>query len=388
VSEQPPRVLHVGKYLPPVPGGIETYLGDLLRVSMRHGMPVGAIVHEKKGYPKPNPDDFGGAKIYSVPTFGQLLYAPVAPSFPWRLRQAIRDFKPDILHLHMPNTSVFAALLLPEARAIPWVVHWHADVDVGRMSLWMRLAYKVYKPFETALLRHTKSVIATSDDYLAASKPLQAWRDKCRVIPLAIDPERLVKPSDEQIKVAALMWPKPDETRFLAVGRLTYYKGYDLLIRAMKDVPSGSLVIVGEGELRSSLQRLIDELQLGDRVRLVGSVSASELAAIYAAADTFCMTSIDRSEAFGVATLEAASFHLSLVCAEIKGSGAPRVALSAGHVTMYQPANQNSLVDALASIAVRFSPGRPTRPVGRQAEHLDGVALGQEKPFLLEQLYF
>jgi rhamnosyl/mannosyltransferase len=360
VSEQPPRVLHVGKYLPPVPGGIETYLGDLLRVSMRHGMPVGAIVHEKRGYPKPNPDDFGGAKIYSVPTYGQLLYAPVAPSFPWRLRQAIRDFKPDILHLHMPNTSVFAALLLPEARAIPWVVHWHADVVVGRMSMWMRLAYKLYKPFETALLRYARSVIATSDDYLAASEPLQAWRQKCKVIPLAIDPERLVKPTNQQIKAAALMWPKPNETRFLAVGRLTYYKGYDLLIRAMKDVPSGSLVIVGEGELRSSLQKTINELQLGDRVRLTGSISSSDLSAFYAAADTFCMTSIDRSEAFGLVLLEAAYHGCDIISCHIDGSGVGSVASRLGQSTTPRHGITHALI--LKSGFRRPSPAEPAVP--------------------------
>jgi glycosyltransferase involved in cell wall biosynthesis len=330
VSERPPRVLHVGKYLPPVPGGIETYLGDLLRVSMRHGMPVGAIVHEKKGYPKPNPDDFGGAKIYSVPTYGQLLYAPVAPSFPWRLRQAIRDFKPDIVHLNMPNTSAFAALLLPEARKIPWVVHWHADVDVGRMGLWMRLAYKVYKPLENAVLRRATSITATSDDYLTASQSLRRWRAKCRVVPLEVDPTRLIVPTGEQINYAAALWPKPDETRFLAVGRLTYYKGYDLLIRAMSHVPSGSLVIVGDGELKSSLQELINESDLGDRVRLIGAVPASQLAACYAAADTFCMTSIDRSEAFGVVLLEAAHYGCQLLVLDIPGSGVGSVSASLG----------------------------------------------------------
>jgi glycosyltransferase involved in cell wall biosynthesis len=330
VSERPPRVLHVGKYLPPVPGGIETYLGDLLRVSMRHGMPVGAIVHEKQGYPKPNPDDFGGAKIYSVPTFGQLLYAPVAPSFPWRLRQAIRDFKPDILHLHMPNTSVFAALLLPEARAIPWVVHWHADVDVGRMSIWMRLAYKLYKPFETALLRHTKSIIATSEEYLAASQPLQDWQEKCRVVKLAVDFERLTIPTEDEVRTAAALWHQPSQTRFLAVGRLANYKGFDFLIGALRDIPTGTLVIVGDGPSRCLLEGLKEKLDLQDRVRLIGEVPSAELAAIFAAADVLCMVSFDRSEAFGLVILEAARFGTAIVAAEICGTPSAGIATRFG----------------------------------------------------------
>jgi glycosyltransferase involved in cell wall biosynthesis len=331
VSEQrQPRVLHIGKYLPPVPGGIETYLGDLLRVSMRHGLEVGAVVHGKKGYPDPNPADFGGAKIYTVPTCGQVLYAPVAPMFPWVLRKAIRDFKPDILHMHVPNTSVFCALFIPEALKIPWVLHWHADVDVGKMSLAMRVAYSVYQPLETALLRKSKLIIATSEEYLAASKPLLPWQDKCEVIPLAIDPERMGTPTETDIAAAARLWPRPNEARFLAVGRLTYYKGYDALIRGFAQSAFGSLVIVGDGECRQPLESLIIELNMRDRVRLVGTLPTITLAGCFSATDFFCMTSVDRSEAFGLVLLEAAYFGCGLLAFEIPGSGVGSVVRKLG----------------------------------------------------------
>ncbi len=322
MSEQrQPRVLHIGKYLPPVPGGIETYLGDLLRVSMRHGLEVGAVVHGKKGYPDPNPADFGGAKIYTVPTYGQVLYAPVAPMFPWVLRKAIREFKPDILHMHVPNTSAFWALFIPEARKIPWVLHWHADVDVGKMSLAMRVAYSAYKPFETALLRKSKLVVATSEEYLAASRPLLPWRDKCAIVPLGIDLERMVKPTTDQINTAKHRWSRPSQPRLLAVGRLAYYKGYDSLIRAIAETEAGSLVIVGDGEMSHSLTTLISDLELGQRVRLAGSLSAIELASCYAAADVLCMTSINRGEAFGLVLLEAAFHGCGLIVFDVAGSG-------------------------------------------------------------------
>ncbi len=316
-----PRVLHIGKYLPPVPGGIETYLGDLLRVSMRHGLEVGAVVHGKKGYPDPNPADFGGAKIYTVPTYGQVLYAPVAPMFPWVLRRAIKEFKPNILHMHVPNTSAFWALFIPEARKIPWVLNWHADVDVGRMSIAMGVAYSAYKLFENELLRKSQLVVTTSQEYLSASKPLRPWRSKCQVIPLGIDHERMIKPTVDQVKQAKDLWPRPSETRFLAVGRLAYYKGYDSLIRAFAQTTEGSLVIVGDGEMKAKLSQLILALKLGDRVALAGGLPSQELSAFYAAADVFCMTSSDRSEAFGVVLLEAAYYRCRIVALEILGSG-------------------------------------------------------------------
>ena len=315
-----PRVLHIGKYLPPVPGGIETYLGDLLRVSMRHGMTVGAIVHEKTGYPKPNPDDFGGAQIYSVPTYGQLLYAPVAPSFPWRLRQAIRDFKPDILHLHMPNTSVFAALLLPEALKIPWVVHWHADATSVR-DFSFRLAYSVYRPLESAILTIAKSVIATSTTYLACSAPLKSFRDKSVAIPLQTDTEKFRSIDARAIETARAMWPDPTKRKALAVGRLAAYKGFAVLISAAVHVPSVNLLIVGEGDRRADLQSLINRHGAGQQVRIIGSVDDKRLFALYAAADVLCVPSIDRSEAFGLVMLEAANFGTLVIANDIEGSG-------------------------------------------------------------------
>jgi glycosyltransferase involved in cell wall biosynthesis len=288
---------------------------------MRHGLEVGAVVHGKKGYPDPNPGDFGGAKIYTVPTYGQVFYAPVAPMFPWVLRKAIREFKPDILHMHVPNTSAFWALFIPEARKIPWVLHWHADVDVGKMSFAMRAAYRAYKPFENELLRKSKLVVATSEEYLAASKPLRQCQDKCQVVPLAIDPERMVTPTATEIAMAAKLWPRPDEPRFLAVGRLTHYKGYESLVHCFAKESRGSLVIVGDGELRSNLTSLIAELNLGDRVRLAGALPTASLASCFTAADVFLMTSIDRSEAFGLVLLEAASFGCRIIAFEVPGSG-------------------------------------------------------------------
>ncbi len=340
-----PRILHIGKYLPPVPGGIETYLGDILRVSIRHGLEVGAVVHGKRGYPDPNPADFGGAKIYTVPTHRQVLYAPLAPTFPLVLRRAIQEFKPDVLHMHVPNTSAFWALLVSGARRIPWVLHWHADVDVRSMSVVMKLAYLAYRFLEVKLLSKSKVVVATSEDYLAASSALLAWRNKCLVIPLGIDLQRMLKPTTEQKKSAIRFWPKPYEVRLLAVGRLAAYKGYSRLIRALASTQAGSLVIVGGGETSAALRSLVSELGLEDRVRFLGVLSSIEVAACYSAADTFCMASIDRSEAFGLVLLEAAYYRCKIVALNIPGSGVGSVTRRLGGVVMH--ALSNSAVASL-----------------------------------------
>jgi glycosyltransferase involved in cell wall biosynthesis len=201
------------------------------------------------------------------------------------------------------------------------------------MSLAMRVAYFAYKFFENALLRKSKLVVTTSQEYLSASKPLRPWRSKCQVIPLGIDVERMIKPTVDQVKQSKDLWPRSSETRFLAVGRLAYYKGYDSLIRAIAETTEGSLVIVGDGEMKAALLQLISTLRVDDRVTLVGALSSHELSACYAAADVFFMTSTDRSEAFGVALLEAAHYGCRIVALEIPGSGVGAVTRALGGVT-------------------------------------------------------
>ncbi len=331
MSEQrQPRVLHIGKYLPPVPGGIETYLGDLLRVSMRHGLEVGAVVHGKKGYPDPNPADFGGAKIYTVPTHGQVLYAPVAPMFPWRLRRAIKEFKPDILHMHVPNTSAFWALFISEARKIPWVLHWHADINFDGLPKILHVSYRLYSVFEDKLIEKAKSIITTSRSYMEASQPLSKYIEKCTVVPLAIDLERLPEPADEDIARASNRWPQTNETRFLAVGRLTFYKGYESLIKDFANISYGSLVIVGDGDLKEALRHRVDSLGLSGRVVLVGELSAHDLRSFFAAADVLCISSVNRGEAFGLTLLEAARYNCRILAGYIHGSGVAEVVATLG----------------------------------------------------------
>lgn len=61
----------------------------------------------------------------------------------------------------------------------------------------------------------------------------------------------------------------PSEFIWVCVGRLVKAKGFDQVIRAMREV-RGSLLILGEGPERDVLEILIDQLQLQDRVKLLG----------------------------------------------------------------------------------------------------------------------
>jgi rhamnosyl/mannosyltransferase len=90
----------------------------------------------------------------------------------------------------------------------------------------------------------------------------------------------------------------------LFVGRLVYYKGLPVLLRAMRDVDA-TLVLVGEGPDRQALQRLAGECGVAGRVRFEGAVDDALLPAYYQACDVFVLPSTAMSEGFGIVQLEA-----------------------------------------------------------------------------------
>ena len=322
------RVLHVGKFFPPDRGGMELYLHDLVQTQRAQGIDAAAVVH---GDPAAGDPPW----LTRVPVQWQLLYAPIALGFRRALARRIDEFRPDLLHLHLPNTSAFWVLTMPQARALPWVVHWHSDVVLSQLRWSLAAAYSVYRPFEQALLDGAECVIATSEPYLQASKPLQRWRHKCTVVPLGVaTPEFPDAVACAAAAAAHPRWQPQTRLKLLSIGRLTYYKGFETLIEAVQALPEDvELLIAGDGELHSSLQALIrhgSATGSRPRVRLLGSVSEADKHELLAGCDIFCLASRERTEAFGMVLLEAMHHARACLVTDLPGSGMPWVVAQAG----------------------------------------------------------
>lgn len=304
------RVLHLGKFFPPHSGGMEVYLADLIEAQRSMGIEASALVHGT-----PQEDD--PSWLWRVPVQTQLIYAPISVGYRSALRRAIAKFDPDVLHFHMPNNSVFWALTLNKARGIPWVVHWHSDVVVSRIQRVLALAYRVYRPFEQAVLARARRVVVTSPPYLEASEPLHTWRSKCTVVPLGL------RPLTGAVTATSAQWAA-HPLRLLSIGRLAYYKGFETLIAAAFAEPGAQLLIAGDGELRETLQAQIDwHVANGDpgSVRLLGQISDGEKHALLASCDLFCLASKERTEAFGMVLLEAMAHGKPCLASKLPGSG-------------------------------------------------------------------
>jgi rhamnosyl/mannosyltransferase len=370
-----PRILHIGKYYPPFAGGMENFLADLMFAQAQQGDIVATLVHDHDLHwsrffapvrADANLFQTSNLTLYRTPTYGRLLYAPVSPQFPFWLRRILQDFQPQLLHLHLPNTSAFWALALPQARRLPWIIHWHSDV-FSTLNKKLALAYSVYRPLEQRLLARAQAIIATSAPYLASSTALQPWQHKCQVIPLGLSLDRLPDhPTPQATRWAEQQWGNQRATKILCVGRLTYYKGHEILIQALPQITGGQVLIVGQGELRSRLETLITKLNLAPQVKLLGYCTDAELTALFATCDIFCLPSVERTEAFGVVLLEAMRYAKPIIASAIPGSGVTWVVQDKHTGLLVPPQDATALAHSLQQLIEEPSVGTHLGQAGYQ----------------------
>ncbi|MFN4173491.1 MAG: glycosyltransferase family 4 protein [Parachlamydiaceae bacterium] len=110
--------------------------------------------------------------------------------------------------------------------------------------------------------------------------------------------------------------PKTGQT-ILFAGRLTPYKGADILIEAFKEIKNGRLIIAGEGPQRPKLEDQIEKYGLKDRVELKGYIPPEKMFELYQEANIFAFPSL--REFGGAVVLEAMASSLPCVITDYGG---------------------------------------------------------------------
>lgn len=322
------RVLHVGKFYPPTMGGIETHLQNLC-IELRDLVDVNVLV--SNAGPDTVEDIVEGVPVTRVGTKATLSAAPISPGLVSRIRREAAD----IVHLHHPNPIAVMAYLMSGHRG-KLVISYHSDI-VRQKSLGM-----LFQPFLDRAMRRADAIIATSPNYLATSPVLGAHRERCHVLPYGIPIEQFERRDEQAIAtIRQLFGPRI----VISVGRLIYYKGFDVLVRAMRDV-NGSLVIVGNGPLLGVLEELARDLGIADRVHFLGEIQNRDIVPYYHASDVFALASVARSEAFGIVQLEAMACGRPVVNTSLD-SGVPFVSLDGETGLTVHPGDATALARAL-----------------------------------------
>jgi len=232
--------------------------------------------------------DRDGTRVTEVGEWGRFQNAPIAPMFPWHIRRS----KADLLVVHVPNPTAELGYLLahPKGRM---VVRYHSDV-VRQAS-----AMKVYGPLQQQFLKKADLILPTSAPYLRTSTTLQSVKERCRVVPLGIEPEEFQSPDPKLVKECHATY---GEKYVLFSGMHRYYKGLSYLVDAAKKIKA-RIVIAGDGPERESA--MAQARSLGVDIAFPGRLSHQSLVAHLHGCTVFAFPSVERSEAFGISIMEA-----------------------------------------------------------------------------------
>ena len=307
------KALQISKFYPPVMGGIESVAFELTEGLNRQGIETDVLcAHTGSGTLRER--SAAGYRIVRAGSLGKLLSTSMSPAMLLEARRMCDDY--DVIQVQMPDPMAALALWFARPRA-KIVLHWQSDVINQRRAL------KLYEPLQHWLLRRADAIIATTPPYADASPSLQAWKSKVEVIPLGITPIDNRGAAD---KARALRERFGGRKIVFSLGRMTYYKGFDVLIDAARLLPADAVVVVGGGgELLQTYRDRVAAEGLAGRIEFVGRIPDEDIPGYFEAASVFCLSSIVRAEAYGVVLLEAMAMGKPIVTTDIPGSGVPWV---------------------------------------------------------------
>lgn len=325
-------ILHIGKFYPPQKGGIETHLHDLA-IRQVGVADVNVIVANVR----PQAEHFvsEGVSVTRVARIGTVASMPVCVG----LTSAVRQTPADLVHIHTPNPGAAFAFLMSKHRGKLVITH-HADTS-GRAFL-----RKMSDPFVIQAMRRANRILVTSKRYCESSDELKPFYEKCRVIPLGIDIDHGPYADPNIIRTIRERF---GERIVLAVGRLVSYKGFDILVRAMKQVDA-KLLLIGSGPERHSLVKLAAVEGVERKIEFLGPVE--NLAPYFSAASLFVLPSMTRAEAFGLVQLEAMLAGLPIVNTDIE-SGVPEISMDGQTGITVPPGDVTALSGAISLLLGR-----------------------------------
>jgi glycosyltransferase involved in cell wall biosynthesis len=258
------------------------------------------------------------------------------------LAKLVRKNDIQIIHAHMARDYPLAAYAVRQNPAARLIVTRHVLFPLNRLH---RLTFS-----------KASRIIAVSQavaSQLRADKVAPA--EKISVVLNGINTDRFAR-AREQFKREEFLqrWKLPEQSLLVGtVGELTPLKGHQDFLCAAADISKHSsgcnFIIAGidhspDGRNEAQIEKLIDELNLRERVRRVKWLD--DLAQLYCALDVF--VSASHTESFGLAIAEAMASRTAVVATQTEGA---REIVRAGKTGLLAPiGNPNELAAAILSL--------------------------------------
>lgn len=312
------RILLVATHMAPPPGGMESWLLDLIKgLSERHE--VALVGPADKDWSLPSCPGF---RQFPCPNMFRLLRTDVQQVIEFVVAAA-RSFQGDVVHLGQTGLG----FLIPTLRAQGWpvIVTVHCnDLTKPRISIFEQPA--LHGPEISAWLSQASLVTAVSR--FSRDRALEAGaRAPVAVIPCSVDADVFVPAN--RLAARRKLGLHPDRPLLLSLGRLVPRKGFRDVVACLPALRELDVacVIAGTGPEEPHIRKLIRTLGVEEHCKLLGEVDSADKLLLYQAADVFAMPAFERSdrlwldaEGFGIVYLEAAACGLPTVAAQAGGA--------------------------------------------------------------------
>ena len=256
---------------------------------------------------------------FRIPTHHR--YALPIPAAAVTLHRVIPRLGLQIIHAHHPFLVGPYSCRLARRLRIPFVFTYHTLYEhyAHYLPIISPLAARMGEARSYAFANRADLVIVPTSGVLrrlldhGVTVPIE-------VIPTGVEPPP--RPGESRALTRRRLNMPEDGQIILYVGRLAREKNLALLLRAVRAavraVPEVFLLLVGEGDEERPLRRLAAGLDIGDRVRFVGSVPHQAVGGWYRAADLFVFPSV--SETQGLVVLEAMAHGLPVLAIRSVGT--------------------------------------------------------------------
>ncbi|MCU1340706.1 MAG: exopolysaccharide biosynthesis protein WecB/TagA/CpsF family [Candidatus Acidoferrum typicum] len=294
--------------------------------------------------------------------YGLEFFSLVRKMFTW-----IRVDRPDVVitHTHYANVVGHAVSVVAGAKCRIAVQH-------NPLQTYPVFARHVDRVFGTLGIYTAQVAVSETVVQSMSSYPDQYRNIVSRVYNGIVAEEPTAQLAERYLANVSSCGPK-----ILHVGRFSKQKNHDALLQMMLQLPDANLILVGDGERRSEIEHCVKQMNLGNRVTLLGEIPAEGVHALMHACDLFLFPSI--YEAMPMALLEAMAAGMAIVASDIPAN---REFLSdAGILSAADPASLAQAASRLlANPAQADASGR--RAIERTKQFtVEATADGYEKLF-------
>lgn len=261
---------------------------------------------------------YAGAQIIYAPSLRNWLYPNGRVGLPSRQTvEAVKAFKPDLIHIFHPTVTGFWGQWHATQLAIPTVSSFHLDLDHAINFYRVKLISRMLR----ALMRWEFN---RSDLALAPSERVQRQMIELGIHHVGlwrrgVDAEAFHPRFASAEMRTRLTQGHPEDPLLLYVGRLAPEKQVHQLRAILERLPQARLAIIGTGALEAELKQYF----AGTRAHFVGQLNGAALASAYASSDVMVFPSA--FESFGLVILESLACGTPVVSSRV--GGAPAVIL-------------------------------------------------------------